>query len=218
VLLRTAAKHSPTVFTVLTAFSPPNSLLPTELLSVGTLQVPCRASVVTLLTTLLLLRFCSKNTTCAPRDNLWCFAGKLDTAARLATVPPMHGPLFSDRAPAMTFALAFVALFYHLDKRMGQCSWQKTAYRETTCERVENLLQSPPAAGSQPHAPSDPLRTPDTRTLVTKGAGACLFTLRSPSDRGTHLDGLTSLHRSSLYLSPTYSPIILVGPKIFRSS
>jgi hypothetical protein len=171
-----------------------------------------RASVVTIPTTLLLLRSSSTHPPCAPRDSLWCFAGYLDTVACMETRP-------------RTWQLCRASRYFILvASRVGQCSWQQFASGDSICAGVAVLLEIRPEGRSHPHGPPDRSHTPDTRTLVTRAAGARLYTLRCPSNRGAHLGGLHSVRRSPLFVtstawSPTYAAIIRVGPQIFwRSS
>jgi hypothetical protein len=166
---------------------------------VQTLWAFCSASVVTLPTTLLLLTSCSKCLTCAPRDSLWCFAGHLDTVAYLATRrQPCTDRLFQIELSALTFVLAFVALFCPRGKPNGT----KLASDETVCAGVAVPVGSRPEGPSHPQASPDRPHTPDTRTLVTRAACAWLYTLRCPSYRGKCLGGRPWLRRSPLYPSP----------------
>jgi hypothetical protein len=95
-----------------------------------------------------------------------------EAANASAKATAMHGPLVSDRVLGTDVCICF----RHAILSSWQSEWDnalgKKAYGETICAGVAVLLQIHPEGRCQPHAPSDLLHTPDTRTLVTSGAGA----------------------------------------------
>jgi hypothetical protein len=169
------------------------------------LEVLCNVSAVTLPTTVLLLRSCFIYSTCAPRGSLWCFAGYLDTVAYLATWLPMWQPCtdrsFQMELSALTFALAFIALFY------PRCKPSETLLLATNFVWWKHLCRSrsprsePSGRTKSPSRVSGSVKHAWQTDTLTRGAGACLYTLFCPSYRGIYLGGLSLLCRSPPYLS-----------------
>jgi hypothetical protein len=132
-------------------------------------------SVVTVPTTLFLLRSHSKYPTCASRVNLWCLlvAWTLWPAKAAA----MHGPLVSDRALGTEVSACL--------RRAVLSSWQvewDSALGNKLCIVKPSVQewQSSFRVVRRDEFTLTHLRmshTPGTRTLVTKGADASLYTL-----------------------------------------
>jgi hypothetical protein len=207
-LLYTTARHFSIAFVVLTAHSPPNRVLCTGLFfSFAANQNVTILSVQTPSPLQCLGRYSPDHPYCCSDPAPSIQPAHLGTVCGVCWVPghcglpgreaadaaAMHGPLVSDRALGTGRLLSTSSRYFILvASRVEQCSWQQTAYGETTTAGVANLLQSRPEGRSHPQVPPDWSHTLDTRTLVTREADACLYTLQCPSYRGTYLGGLPS--------------------------
>jgi hypothetical protein len=208
--------------------SPPNCMLPRGLLFsfstdqdvtdlfVQAVKALCSVSVVTRPIILLLLIPCSTYLTCALLDSLWCLLSAWTLwptrqgSCRYECQSCSRARTFRFRSSCRHWRLHLPSsrCFILVTSRVGQCSLQQIECCGTVSAAVAVLFLIRPERRS-----TSCFSACHTRTLVTREAGVCLYTLYCPSHRCTFVCALPSLRRSSPYViltawSPTYWTII----------